>query len=147
MYKITDIMVWLLRKYGHSVHRPDSQLTRVHFHCLTYHIIATVPGHWANMKSAVAMGARIAGNQACDTTSPHASSFTMKMPDKFKLSSHPDYAEEVTFNASQPVLAFEIQGYEFHLSPVLVCDKPLKTVGLGDSISSMALMYSSYLGK
>ena len=144
VHKITDIMVWLLKKYGYSVHRQDSKLTRIHFHCLTYHIIATVPGFWFNLKSAVAMGARTAGRQACDDPNPLPSNLTLKIPQRFKLSSHPDLSEEIVFNASRPVIEFDIQGYYFVFTPVLVCDNPLKTVGLGDAISSTALLYSYY---
>ena len=140
VHKVTDIMVWMLKKYGHSVHREDSKLTRIHFHSLTYHIIATAPGFWFNVKSAVAEGARTAGKQACEDHD--SSQFTLQMPLNFKLSSH--LTEEVNLNASQPVIEFDIQGYNFFLSPVLVCDSPVKTVGLGDAISSAGLLYSYY---
>ena len=47
----------------------------------------------------------------------------------------------------KPVCTWEIRDggewfYRFTFSPVLVCKKPKKTVGLGDSISATALAYS-----
>jgi hypothetical protein len=32
----------------------------------------------------------------------------------------------------------------YWIAPVMVCKKPVGTVGLGDAISSMGLMYSKY---
>ncbi len=37
--KVTDILHWILSKFGKSLSNPYSRLTRIHFHCLTYHII------------------------------------------------------------------------------------------------------------
>ncbi len=38
--KVTDILDWILNKYGKSAANPASRLTRIHFHCLAYHVIA-----------------------------------------------------------------------------------------------------------
>jgi ADP-dependent glucokinase len=38
--KVTDILDWILNKYGKSAANPTSRLTRIHFHCLAYHVIA-----------------------------------------------------------------------------------------------------------
>ncbi len=145
VHKVTDILVWLLRKYGYSLNNQASTLTRIHFHSLTYHIIAVVKGKWFNLKSAVAAGTNIAGMQACGSKQRDIENFELRIPRTFQLSSHEDYRNKpVTFNASEPVIIYDVQGYQFYLSPVLVCKKPLKTVGVGDAISSMALFYSNF---
>ena len=143
IHKVTDILVWVLQTYGHSAANPHNKLTRVHFHSLAFHIIATVPGRWQNQKSAVAAGTRVAGKQACDTAEMEPSSYNIRIPRTFELSSHSD-AGHTEFNSENPVIEYNVQGIVLTFSPVLVCRNPLKTVGLGDAISSTALMFSSY---
>ena len=41
VHKISDMMLWIMQTFGYSNNNPHSKLTRVHFHSLTYHIIAT----------------------------------------------------------------------------------------------------------
>jgi len=43
-----------------------------------------------------------------------------------------------------PVVVWTEDNIEFNLSPVLVCRKPMKTVGLGDAISAVGLLYQDY---
>ena len=57
------MLVWLLRTYG-----VGSRLTRVHFHSLTFHMMATLPGSpWSNSQVAVSAGTQVAGLQVCLT--------------------------------------------------------------------------------
>ena len=65
----------------------------------------------------------------------------LRIPYAVKLYSD---GEDVTFDADNPVMHFASGGYQFAFSPVLVCKKPLKTVGLGDAISATGLIYSTY---
>ncbi|KAK3097938.1 hypothetical protein FSP39_014684 [Pinctada imbricata] len=141
VHKISDMILWVLKTFGYSKSNPDSKLSRVHFHSLTYHIIGTYPGVWKNSPSAVAAGTRMAGMQACDVDIIDPDSVSLKFPKKFYLHTG---SEEIVFNASNPVISWQREGFEFSLSPVLVCKKPLKTVGLGDSISATGLMYSEF---
>ena len=143
IHKVTDIMTWILDNFGKSPENPGSKLTRVHFHSLTFHIIATVPGHWENSDAAVAAGARVAGQKACDVLSVETGQFDLKIPTRFRLSSqHP----EMELDPAHPVIGWEMEDCcQFVFSPVLVCKNPLKTVGLGDAISATGLLYSHYV--
>lgn len=141
IHKITDTMVWLMKKFGKLSKKEHSRLTRIHFHTLTYHIIGTVPGVWGNSAGAVAAGTRKAGRQACDTPILDPEKADLKIPKKFLLHTG---GEERTFSHSEPVMSFTHESLEFSFSPVLVCKKPLKTVGLGDAISATGLLYSTF---
>uniref|UniRef100_K7FGP5 ADP dependent glucokinase n=1 Tax=Pelodiscus sinensis TaxID=13735 RepID=K7FGP5_PELSI len=57
---VSDILFWILKKHGRTMDKA-SNLTRIHFHTLAYHILATVDGYWGNQVAAVASGARGAG--------------------------------------------------------------------------------------
>ena len=52
--------------------------------------------------------------------------------------------ERYELNAAHPVVEFTRQNgrLQFVLTPILVCLNPIKTVGLGDAISSNGLFYS-----
>lgn len=139
--KISDMVLWMLKTYGYSKTNPNSRLTRVHFHSLTYHIVGTLPHAWQNSESAVAAGTRMAGRQACDTKNLSPFEIELRIPDTFKLYSG---SEEHSFDERNPVISWEREGFHFVLSPVLVCISPSKTVGLGDAISATGLMYSEF---
>ncbi|XP_069138122.1 ADP-dependent glucokinase-like [Argopecten irradians] len=140
--KAGDMVIWLLQNYGQSSSNPESRLTRVHFHCLSYHIIGNLKGAWSNSAIAVAAGSRMAGKQACDVQKLNSSIVDLKFPSSFKAFSD-DIERELDPN--NPVISWEIGEFEFSLSPVLVCKDPQKTVGLGDSISGTGLMFSQYM--
>lgn len=137
---VSDILFWILKEHGRSAGRA-SALTRVHFHTLVYHILATVDGHWANQLAAVAAGARVAGTQACATDTIDANRVSLRAPSEF-LTSHLGAGVRVTLNPSEPVVAWHREGISFHFTPVLVCKDPVRTVGLGDAISAEGLLYS-----
>ena len=143
---VSDLLHWLMQVYG-AGHAPGSRLTRVHFHSLTFHIIGTVKGGpWRNSRAAVAAGTRVAGLQACDVTSFHPAKFELRIPPSFALSrSDPTLSQtRVSFSPSAPALTWSRENVDYYFSPVLVCRKPLKTVGLGDAISSFALLHSEF---
>lgn len=143
---VSDLLHWLMQTYG-ARSTPESRLTRVHFHSLTFHIIATVRGGpWGNGRAAVAAGTRVAGLQACDVTRFHPAEFELRIPPSFTLS-HSDptlSTTRVRLSPSAPTVAWSRGGVDYHLSPVLVCRRPVKTVGLGDAISSFALLHSEF---
>ena len=139
---VKDILAWLLNTYGHTTKTPSSRLTRIHFHSLTYHVIATVKGTWSNCQSAAIAGARAASLQACDTTSFEQDKFSLKVSKTLKISDN----ITVQFDPSKPGISWEEGELEFSYSPVLVCRKPIRTVGLGDAISATGLLFSSYIG-
>uniref|UniRef100_A0A0B7BIV7 ADP-dependent glucokinase n=1 Tax=Arion vulgaris TaxID=1028688 RepID=A0A0B7BIV7_9EUPU len=141
IHKISDIMLWLLKNYGRSSKNPTARLTRIHFHSLTYHIVAVVESEWSNVEKAVAAGTQVAGLQACDIPQLNENLVELKIPLRFKL--HSDDKER-DFDATNPVLSWRKDGYLFVFSPVLVCKRPVKTVGLGDAISATGLMFSQF---
>ena len=143
---VSDLLHWLVQTYG-AGSTPGSRLTRVHFHSLTFHIIATVRGGpWGNSRVAVAAGTRVAGLQACDVTRFHPAKFELRIPPSFTLSrSDPTLsATRVHLSPAAPIVTWSRGGVDYYLSPVLVCRRPVKTVGLGDAISSFALLHSEF---
>ena len=74
-------------------------------------------------------GARQAAKQACDGNLTNESSFVA--------------GKDLDENGV--VRSWVENSISYHYSSSIVCRKPLKTVGLGDSISSSALLYSTYV--
>lgn len=146
-----DLLHWLMEAFGRGGgggEKTESRLTRVHFHSLTFHVLATVGGSgWGNGASVVQAGTRAAGLQACGMEQfQPAGEFELRLPRRFSLS-RSDSAlagRVVEFTASRCPVQWERSGVEYALSPVLVCRRPLKTVGLGDAISTAGLLYSEY---
>ena len=125
---------------GHTCLR-RSDLSRIHFHTLAYHILATVDGHWANQLAAVAAGARVAATQACATETIDTRRVSLKAPHEF-MTSRLEAGSKVVLNPNKPVVEWHREGVSFHFTPVLVCKDPVRTVGLGDAISAEGLFYS-----
>ncbi|XP_068821065.1 ADP-dependent glucokinase isoform X4 [Capricornis sumatraensis] len=137
---VSDILFWILKEHGKSESRA-SDLSRIHFHTLAYHILATVDGHWANQLAAVAAGARVAGTQACATETIDTRRVSLKAPHEF-TTSRLEAGSRVVLNPNEPVVEWHREGVSFHFTPVLVCKDPVRTVGLGDAISAEGLFYS-----
>lgn len=57
MGRVSDILLWILEQHGRSDPSSEADLTRIHFHTLAYHILATVDGYWGNQAAAVMAGA------------------------------------------------------------------------------------------
>ncbi|XP_068129709.1 ADP-dependent glucokinase [Hyperolius riggenbachi] len=134
---VSDILLWILK----SSAQENSALTRVHFHTLAYHIIATVDGFWGNQVAAVAAGARVAGAQACATEIIEPSRVMLKSPLEFSTS-RTDMGPTARVSAKEPVAVWHKGGVSFHFTPVLICKDPVRTVGLGDAISAEGLLFS-----
>ncbi|CAI9558660.1 unnamed protein product [Staurois parvus] len=134
---VSDILFWILKGSVDG----DSALTRVHFHTLAYHILATVDGFWGNQVAAVAAGARIAGTQACASEIIEPSKVTLKSPLEFSTSKT-DMGPTARVSAKEPVAVWKKGGVTFHFTPVLICKEPVRTVGLGDAISAEGLLFS-----
>ncbi|XP_015274453.1 PREDICTED: ADP-dependent glucokinase [Gekko japonicus] len=139
---VSDILFWILKEHGRTPTKA-SDMTRIHFHTLAYHILATVDGYWANQVAAVAAGARVAGTQACATETIDTSRVFLKAPREFATSRIGE-SSTVSLNPSEPVSEWHRDGISFHYTPVLVCRDPLRTVGLGDAISAEGLLYSEF---
>jgi ADP-dependent glucokinase len=141
IHKVGDAVHFLLEKFGHSESRRSSRLTRVHFHSLTFHVAGVMSDFWGNLESAVGAGTRMAGLKACDVTSLTADKLNLKIPTNFSLHEKDSVRQ---LNSSQPIISWSKGDKKFVFSPVLVCKKPLKTVGLGDAISATGLFYSEF---
>ncbi|XP_023256034.1 ADP-dependent glucokinase isoform X2 [Seriola lalandi dorsalis] len=139
--RVSDILLWILEEHGRSDPSSEADLTRIHFHTLAYHILATVDGYWGNQAAAVMAGARVASSQACGLQSVDVSKVELKAPVEFD-SSHFEPREKLSLNPADPVTMWRRGNVTFHLTPVLVCKQPLRTVGLGDAISAEGLVYS-----
>ncbi|XP_058501282.1 ADP-dependent glucokinase isoform X1 [Solea solea] len=139
--QVSDILYWVLEQHGRIEPSSEADLTRIHFHTLAYHVLATVDGYWGNQAAAVMAGARVASSQACGLQSVDVSKVELKVQLEFP-SSHFEPREKLTLNPAEPVTVWRRGNITFHLTPVLVCKQPLRTVGLGDAISAEGLVYS-----
>lgn len=142
IHKMSDIIFWMLRKYGKSEKNKKSRLTRIHFHSLTYHIVGVHHSHWKNIESAAMAGSRIAGMQACDIQELDPHVVDLKIPLEFKLHAGDKLRK---FDPRNPTYSWSLEEFNFVFSPVLVCKEPVKTVGLGDAISATGLMFSQFV--
>ncbi|XP_053320999.1 ADP-dependent glucokinase isoform X2 [Spea bombifrons] len=134
---VSDIIFWILQGSRNG----SSALTRVHFHTLAYHILATIDGFWNNQVSAVAAGARIAGAQACASDRIDPARVMLKSPLEFSTS-HAEVGSTVKVSVEKPVAVWNKGDVTFHFTPVLICKEPSRTVGLGDAISAEGLLFS-----
>ncbi|XP_013882441.1 ADP-dependent glucokinase isoform X2 [Austrofundulus limnaeus] len=141
--RVSDILLWILEHHGRSDPSSESDLTRIHFHTLAYHVLATVDGYWTNQVAAVAAGARVASSQACGLHAVAVDKVELKAPQEF-FSSHSEPRQQLTLNPAEPVSVWHRGNITFHMTPVLVCKHPLRTVGLGDAISAEGLVYSEF---
>ncbi|KAG9341183.1 hypothetical protein JZ751_019622 [Albula glossodonta] len=142
--RVSDILLWVLEKHGRTDPESEADLTRIHFHTLAYHILATVDGYWGNQASAVAAGARVAGSQACGLQRIDVTKVALRAPMEFH-SSYSEPRESLHINPAEPVTVYHRGNVTFYLTPVLVCRQPLRTVGLGDAISAEGILYSEIL--
>jgi len=134
---LADLLYWMLMSDA-------GRLSRVHMHSLTYHIIAVVSDKWDNTQSSVAAGARIAGLQACNLTQFNDDDFSLLIPQiiSFSVEDEELRRSPIIFSNDKPILTWRRKDILFYFTPVLVCNQPIKTVGLGDAISSTALLHT-----
>jgi ADP-dependent glucokinase len=165
LFKVIDILEYILTTYGQSVRNSGSRLTRIHFHSLSFHLIAevTTGGRdnkepWSNSVAALMSGAKIASKQACgfefydeESNRQLESLVELKIAYDFDKTNSKNIfftAQDggqnrlLQLNSSHPVLELNRGNIKFLYTPVLVCKRPSKTVGLGDAISSSGLLYA-----
>lgn len=147
---MSDILDWALNTFGKNVRygSTSSRLTRIHFHSLTYHIIATDAQYWKNSLSASAAGSRAASRQACDKEYISTSEVELRTPEVFSRSVKFWELRRILVKRDQanPVTEWKRNHLHFYFSAVLVCKKPKRTVGLGDCISATGLQHSIFIG-
>ena len=140
----SDITSWILQEYGKNGRLSEnSRLTRVHFHCLYVHILAVLPHHWLSNEASVSQGSWTAFSQACDTTVVNSNKAELRIPSKFNISLLS--SNSVDFDTDGPISVASHDNVKLYISPVLVCKRPLKTVGLGDAISASGLMFNVFI--
>jgi ADP-dependent glucokinase len=165
LFKVIDILEWILKEFGMR-ENSHSKLSRIHFHSLTFHVIGEIAAKadkqneliWSNSVSSLMSGAKIASKQACGfdfNDEKHNEKLANLL--KLKISHELDHTKQgnsvnfrlndeqntiLKLNSSNPILEFNRGNLRFLFTPVLVCKKPVKTVGLGDAISSNGLLYS-----
>ena len=156
IYKVVELLEWILTTYGQSDSNPASRLTRIHFHCLEFHIVVVkADGKWSNNAAAVMAGSKIASKQASglefhtdENENELDKLVRFKMEHTIDAGTNVNFQVEankfVLFDPVNPVVEFERTNLLFYLTPTLVCKRPLKTVGLGDAISSVGLVYSFF---
>jgi len=149
VHKVVEILYWLLSTFGHNKASPDSpnynyRLQRIHFHCLTYHIVVSKGTDWSNLAAGLAAGAKIAGRQSCNLEHSRGESdlLEIRTSSRTLLDKHQDKVYE--FDQHNPIASWMRNEIVFIYTPVLVCKLPLHTVGLEDAISASALLYSQF---
>lgn len=156
LIKIIDMLEWTMNTFGYSKENPKSRLTRMHFHFIMFHIIVESDSKsWSNTVSSLMSGSKIAAKQACGfefdedvKTETLENLLEFRVPhefdDKKNIIFRMDHNSTFKFNVSDPVIQFKRGNIRFYFTPTLVCKKPLKTVGLGDAISSNGILFAEY---
>lgn len=134
-----DVLQWVLERFGAV--SGASLLSRVHFHALPFHVVAAVTGRWGNQAASSAAGARTASAQACGRAHVHAPESQLRAPLRFNI----NQSHALTLDPDWPITVWQQHYVTLHLSPVLVCKRPIRTVGLGDAISANGLLFSEIL--
>ena len=118
-----------------------STVTRIHFHSLGYHIVATArDAPWNNAVGAAASGSVTATYQACNVTSHadlHGDDLQLVVSTKLDVDGTGEDIRKLT--KSTAVHEWDTEALHHTFAPVLVCKSPDVTVGLGDAISASAL--------
>lgn len=114
------------------------RLERIHFHSLKFHIIATRTGTaWLNPGPGLIHGSFAASVHACGFTNER--SVDVSMLDLLLSSPESDLF------IHNPVYHKKTSSAAYAITPVLVCKRPVRTVGLGDAISASGLLYHQFL--
>eukprot|EP00045_Choanoeca_perplexa_P007812 m.71920 g.71920 ORF g.71920 m.71920 type:complete len:474 (+) comp14229_c0_seq1:96-1517(+) len=131
---INDVLLWLLKRWA------TSRLTRVHFHSLTFHVVAQAQGQYSSAAASVAAGALTSSTRACQDPALTLRKYKLPFEQEFQLSQlHEPLMASRQFDVSKPIVQWSHDEFDFALTPVMVCKQPIKTVGLGDSISAAGL--------
>lgn len=144
---MSDILYWALDTLGkNSKENPHSRLTRIHFHSLTYHIIAAMPQYWSQSEAAAAAGSSAVTRQACNHEDIRVEEVELRTPKYFARSVNNWTLRRnlVKHDNANPTTSWSRDNIDFHFSAVLVCKKPKRTVGLGDCISGTGLQFSKF---
>jgi len=117
-------------------------LGRIHFHFLHYHLVANHKCKdklicWKNGRASVAAGSLVSTRQACDNDRVQLDKVAIRLKGQ-------TLADDVHVDPTTVFTEWTSDHARYYLAPVLVCNNPTKTVGLGDAISSMGLLHATF---
>ncbi|TKR72249.1 hypothetical protein L596_019725 [Steinernema carpocapsae] len=150
VYKVVEMLYWLITKYGQDKTNVESKnynfrLQRIHFHCLTYHLIVSRGTDWSNLAAGLAAGARVAGRHSCNIPqNENLDSGLLEVRSGSSYLLDKTAKKTYTFDPHRPVASWMRNETVFIYTPVLVCKFPTKTVGLDETISTTGLLYSQF---
>lgn len=148
---LTKVVMFILKHVRKSSTSPP-RLERIHIHTFAFHMIATVENKkesvrastWRYSDASVAKGSVMATLTSCDTTLSTVAEHELRIvaPSSFTIEE-----KDIEINEVEPVGKWkqtltDDTEVEFYYAPVMTCVQPRRTVGLGDSISSSALIPS-----
>ena len=115
-------------------------VSRLHFHALAYHTVCTRNNSgWGPPSVPAAAGAVAVGLRACQIPLPMLAQHVVDPVSAFSLLAN------VTSDPTQPIRIDHVgSDVVCATAPVLVCNSPSRTVGLGDSISAVGLLYHDH---
>eukprot|EP01155_Anaeramoeba_flamelloides_P001697 Anaeramoba_flamelloidesa1055911_29.p1 GENE.a1055911_29~~a1055911_29.p1 ORF type:complete len:482 (-),score=132.48 a1055911_29:94-1539(-) len=121
----------------------NTKLSRIHFHCLGYHMVGQKPEIWEDSYNAVAAGSLQASIQASGFTIKNAIQMENFATEKLEFNERSWKLDQVNWNNDGIIRDFDMQNIKFFWAPVAPCKIPIKTVGLGDAISITGFMNSN----
>jgi len=126
-----------LRKVLRTLNHKGS-LSRMHFHTLHFHAVCYDPAIWLRGDASVASGSAVASDLSCgDAFATHnLDAFDVRYRNVVKCDAEKAAPKEIG-----------LEVIECCVAPVLVCKKPVRMAGLGDSISGTGLRYHALLAK
>ncbi|KAI6217535.1 hypothetical protein M3Y95_01214000 [Aphelenchoides besseyi] len=148
-YKVVEMLNWLLTTLGHDRSNPAAKnynyrLQRIHFHCLTYHIVVSRGTDWSNLAAGLAAGARLAGRQSCNIVNEREDHDKLEIRTSGTVLLDKQMDKVYQFNQYNPIASWMRNDVVYIYTPVLVCKFPQHIVGVDDAISVTALLYSQF---
>ncbi|ULU09041.1 hypothetical protein L3Y34_019912 [Caenorhabditis briggsae] len=149
VHKVVEMLHWLLKTYGRdptgqNPNKVGYRLSRIHFHCLTYHIMVSSGTDWSNLAAGLAAGARIAGRLSCNIGANTMDSELLEIRTAANFVLDKKMEKHYQFESHNPIASWMREDVLFVFTPVLVCRLPSKTVGIDDAISATGLLYSQF---
>ncbi|PRP88748.1 hypothetical protein PROFUN_00216 [Planoprotostelium fungivorum] len=136
---VLDALQFIYNVVSHT--RSGRHVTRIHFHCLQYHILLTPndsKDSWGSSPAAVTAGSLTATRQACDNDNIQQKDTELQVSLSIEKGEYG--TEDILLEGGHAVHSWKEGQVTFSFAPVLVCKVPLKTVGLGDAISAVGLL-------
>ena len=119
-------------------HSSSRLMSRMHFHFLNYHVVATrestssraVTRNWSHGRPSVAAGSVVSARQACDNDDIQLDKVELRMKtEEFEFVDGSKGRVKVVVSPGDSVITeWEKNRVHYYLAPVLVCKKPTKTV-------------------